>query len=447
MDRPTAATDIAAPTDVAARAGRAERARDPWYRRPVGAVTAGVTACAGVAAAAFGIPAAAAAAVASAQTSAASGAESLAGSAPSAIDTIPGAGSAPGTAAPSGGFGTSGPSGSGATGSASAVTAATTADADESTGIVLIDTVLGYSSSAAAGTGMVLTSDGLVLTNNHVVESSTQITVTIATTGESYSAMVVGTDAEDDVALLQLQGASGLATVALDEDEESIGDVITAVGNAEGGGVLLAADGTITDLDATVTTAASGSLEGETLESMIEIAADVVSGDSGGAVLDAEGEVIGMTTAASSLGGVGYAIEIDDALAIVELILAGEEIDGIELGYPAFLGIGIAQTTASQSALPGGRTRQGSVTTPGTDTSTTSAGVTIAGVYEDTPAAEAGLAAGDTITAIDGAAVTNADSLTTILEGYDPGQTVTVTWTDTAGATHSAAVTLIAGPV
>ena len=140
---------------------------------------------------------------------------------------------------------------------------ATTASERESTGIVLIETVLGYQDAAAAGTGMVLSSGGLVLTNNHVVAGSTQIAVTIASTGETYIAKVVGTDATHDVALLQLQGASGLDTIAIDHDDtENAGDVVTAVGNAHGGGVLMAADGTITKLDSTVTTAAEGAARG-----------------------------------------------------------------------------------------------------------------------------------------------------------------------------------------
>ncbi|PZQ88193.1 MAG: septum formation initiator [Leifsonia xyli] len=336
---------------------------------------------------------------------------------------------APGSSGIGGSFG-------GAAASDSTVADATTADADESTGVVLIDTELGYQDAAAAGTGMVLTSDGLVLTNNHVIEGSTEITVTVASTGETYTATVVGTDVEDDVALLQLQGASGLATVDIDDDAETVGDDVTAVGNASGGGVLMAADGEITALDTTVTTSAEGSVAGETLDGMIEIVADVVAGDSGGALLDDEGEVVGMTTAASTgtATTVAYAIPIEDALAIVDQILAGDESNGVELGAPAFLGVGIAstQSTSGNGGRSGG--------------STTTSGATIAGVYADTPAAEAGLEAGDTITAVDGVAVADADALSELLSGYQPGDAVTITWTDTTGASYSAMVTLIAGP-
>ncbi|MEU1970993.1 trypsin-like peptidase domain-containing protein [Microbacterium sp. NPDC019599] len=312
---------------------------------------------------------------------------------------------------------------------------ASAATADESTGVVLIDTVLGYEGAQAAGTGMVLTSGGLVLTNNHVVEGSTAIQVTIASTGETYTATVVGTDAEDDVALLQLDGASGLATVTIDQDAETIGQAVTAVGNALGRGELLAADGRITDLETTVTTASEGTASGETLNGMIEVAADVVSGDSGGALLDAEGEVIGMTTAASSgtAAITGWAIPIEDALAIAQQIVDGDETDGVTVGYPAFLGVGLASETQAYGryGLRGGGSTGGAL---------------IAGVYSGTPAAEAGLTGGDTITAIDGAAVTDAASLSDLIAGHEPGDSVTITWIDASGATHAADVTLAAGP-
>ncbi|WP_243074042.1 S1C family serine protease [Microbacterium sp. SS28] len=321
--------------------------------------------------------------------------------------------------------------------SASLAIDATAATADESTGVVLIDTVLGYAQAEAAGTGMVLTSGGLVLTNNHVVAGSTRIQVTIASTGETYAATVVGTDAQDDVALLQLEGASDLATVTIDQDAESVGDAVTAVGNAMGRGELLAADGRISELETTVTTASEGNAAGETLDGMIQVAADVVSGDSGGALLDAEGEVIGMTTAASSGRSAisGWAIPIEDALAIAQQIADGEEGGGVTLGYPAFLGVGLASQTQTY----------GRYGTSGGARS--SAGALIAGVYAGTPAAEAGLTGGDTVTAIDGAAVTDSATLSALIAGYEPGDTVTITWVDASGATQSADVTLAAGPV
>jgi len=358
-----------------------------------------------------------------------------------------------GSASGLGGWGSSGTQGYGYGGSApstglpgsssgSSSTGTATLDAGTATeaqqqGVVLIDTVLGYQSAEAAGSGVVLTSDGLVLTNNHVVEGATEITVTIGTTGETYTAQVVGTDATADVAVLQLQGASGLTTATLDSDGDlAVGDAVTAVGNAEGGGVLLAADGTVTALDQSITTRAEGVSSGESLAGLIQVDADVVSGDSGGALLDDRGEVVGITTAASSGSSdiTGFAIPIDDALDVATQIVAGQDSDTITLGYPAFLGVQLA--TGATSTVPG----------LGGATGSTGTGATIAGVIDGTPAAQAGLAAGDTVTAVDGTAVADGDALSTALAARAPGDQVTLTWTATDGTAQTATVTLIAGP-
>lgn len=310
------------------------------------------------------------------------------------------------------------------TGTTSAQTATPASDAQQ-VGVVTIASSLGYQGGESAGTGMVLTTDGLVLTNHHVVESATSISVTVESTGQTYEATVVGYDAPADVALLQLTDASGLATVTLDDDGGAqVGDTVTAVGNAEGTGDLVAASGAVTGTDETMTASTSSSGSSETLSGLLEFSAAVVGGDSGGPVLDDEGEVVGMTTAAS-VGGtatVAYAIDIVDAVAVVQQIEAGHEGDGVVLGYPAFLGIGL-----------------------GTDDGT---GARVAGVLDGTPAATAGLAAGDVITAVDGTAVTGAEALTAALAGHEPGDTVTLTWASAAtGASTQAAVTLTQGPV
>ncbi|WP_062516357.1 S1C family serine protease [Demequina gelatinilytica] len=366
-----------------------------------------------------------------------SGASSALGGVPST-----GEGTVPGRTMPSDPYGSWGGSSLGGgtatwPGEASSSTQeeAAAASSSESTGVVLIDTELGYASAEAAGTGMILTSDGLVLTNNHVVEDSTAITVTDPSTGESYTATVLGTDAEDDVALLQLEGASGLTTVTLDDDGVEVGDAVTAVGNASGGGILMAADGDLTAVDSSVTTSSEYTVAGETLTGMIEFSADVVSGDSGGALLDDEGEVVGMTTAASSglATTIAYAVPIEDALAIVAQIQAGDESDGVVLGYPAFLGVGLARES-------------GLSLVPGTSTGASTSGVEIGYVYPATPAADAGLVAGDTVTAVDGSAVTSGTALSDAIAAHDPGDSISLTWTDASGTSQSATVTLIAGP-
>ena len=119
----------------------------------------------------------------------------------------------------------------------------TTASAAQQVGIVEINTVLQYQDAQAAGTGMVLTSDGEILTNNHVVDGATSISVTISSTGATYAATVVGTDPTDDVAVLQLTDASGLQTAKLSTAAATVGDAVTGVGNAGGTGTLTAATG------------------------------------------------------------------------------------------------------------------------------------------------------------------------------------------------------------
>jgi len=308
-----------------------------------------------------------------------------------------------------------------APGAASTAVTSPVASAAQQVGLVTIVTTLGYQDGAAAGTGIVLSADGTVLTNNHVVAGATSIEVTVESTGLTYTATVVGTDATDDVAVLHLADATGLTPATLDDDAVGVGDAVTAVGNANGGGELLAAAGTVTALGSSITTQSEAGAQGETLTGLIEIDADVVAGDSGGAVLDAEGEVVGMTTAASSGSASisGYAIPIDAALVVADQILGGVASATVTIGVPAFLGIELA--TGGTSA--------------------------VGGVLDGTPAATAGLAAGDTVTTVDGTPVTTGDELAAALGAHAPGDTVSLTWTVAAtGATRTADVTLIAGP-
>jgi S1-C subfamily serine protease len=303
--------------------------------------------------------------------------------------------------------------------------AATAATAAQKKGVVTINTVLNYDqSSQAAGTGMVLTSDGTILTNNHVIQGATSITVTDETTGKEYKATVVGSDATNDVAVLKLAGASGLSTVTLDDDgEPNTGDTVTDVGNAEGTGNLVAAEGSVTATDQDIQVQSESGTGTESLTGLIEIAANVVSGDSGGPVLDSEGEVVGMATAASSGSAdvTGYAIPITTAKTIAEKILAGQSSSTITIGLPAFLGVEVSGTA-------------------------TSGGVAVAGTVEGSGAASAGLAEGDTITSIDGTAVASADALTSAIQSHSVGDHVTVGYTDSTGAAKTVTVTLTAGP-
>ena len=315
------------------------------------------------------------------------------------------------------GYGSEGSSGS----SSSTATAAGTATADQVVGVVDIVTELGYSGGEAAGTGMLLTSDGEVLTNNQVIEGATSITVTVLSTGEQYTATVVGTAPTADVAVLQLDDASGLDTVQLDTDGVELGEAVTAVGNAGGDtSSTSAADGTVTALDQAITATSESGAAAERLTGLIETDADVQAGDSGCPLFDADGEVVGMDTAASSGGAVqSYAIPIATAMDLVEQIEDGVDDATVHQGLPAFLGFSVADGTA---------------------------GATIAGVVADGPADEAGIGAGDVVTAVGGTPVDSATDLTTALSAQDPGDEVDVTWTDSTGTSQTATVTLVAGP-
>jgi len=304
---------------------------------------------------------------------------------------------------------------------------ATAATDDEKAGVVTIVSTLNYDASyKSAGTGMILTAGGLILTNNHVVQGATSIEVTVESTGETYTADVVGTDATNDVAVLKLQDASGLTPVSFDSSGDvGTGDTIHSTGNAEGTGDLVTAEGTVLATDQSITVQSESGSGTESLSGLIEVDADVVSGDSGGPLRDADGDVVGIVTAASqgSSTVTGYAIPIDHALAIAKQIQSGTGSATVQIGLPAFLGAQISATGAP-----------------------TTGGVTIAGTVDGSAAAAAGLVAGDVITAIDGAAVVDSPALTAAVQAHESGDQVAVTWTDTTGASHTATVTLGDGP-
>lgn len=296
--------------------------------------------------------------------------------------------------------------------------AATLASASESAGVVLIDTTVDYGAGAAAGTGLVLTSDGVVVTNHHVVEGSTQVEVTDPVTDTSYLADVIGYDPETDVAVLQLEDASGLATVAADTSAVSEGDDVTAVGNSNGGGVLTAASGEITDTG-TAITVSSDDGSSQRLTDLIEIDATVVPGDSGGALLDDDGEVVGMNVAAASNGTTGYAIPIATVLDLADQILAGDDSGAVTLGYGPALGL---QLSARSSDL------------------------LVVGVVSGSAAEAAGITAGSLLTEFNGVPLTEYADLTTALAELSPGDTAAIGWIDSTGA-HTATVTLGRAPL
>jgi S1-C subfamily serine protease len=317
-------------------------------------------------------------------------------------------------------------------------------------GLVDIVSTLGYQNAEAAGTGMVVTSSGEVLTNNHVIDGATSIKVTDIGNGRTYTANVVGYDKTDDVAVLQLQGASGLATVSFGNSSDvTTGATVVALGNAGGkGGTPSVAAGTVTALNQAITASDEGSGTSESLSGMIQTNADIQAGDSGGSLVNAEGQVIGMDTAASSSSEMsspygqpssssgqsqteGFAIPINRALSIASEIEASDASSTVHLGATGFLGVEVASPGYSSSMWGG---EQGST------------GVTVEGTLSGSPAAQAGLSAGDVIDSVNGQAVSSSSSVQSVIAQDHPGDKVSIVWTDQYGQTHTSTVALANGP-
>jgi S1-C subfamily serine protease len=342
----------------------------------------------------------------------------------------------------------------------------------------LVDVVSteGDQGAVAAGTGIVLTSDGTVLTNNHVIRGATSIKVTDVGNGRTYTAKVVGYDASKDVAVIKLQNASGLTTAALgDSSSVQSGDSVTALGNAGGkGGTPSVATGTVTALNQSITASDEGSgVNAEQLTGLIETNANIQPGDSGGALVNDHGEVVGMNTAASSGAQFqsesgqsavqAYAIPIDNAESIAHQIENGQGSSTVHIGATAFLGIesGGSSSSGSGSGDSGGfgdgsgfggfgdgsgfggfGQGDGSGSTGGS----ASSGVAISGTLSGSPADNAGLTEGDTITSVAGQSVSSATDISQILVKYHPGDKISISWVDQSGQSQTATVTLASGP-
>ncbi|MDQ2879778.1 MAG: S1C family serine protease [Actinomycetota bacterium] len=308
-----------------------------------------------------------------------------------------------------------------------------------------INTQLGNPNAQAAGTGIVLSSSGEVLTNNHVINGATSISVTDVGNGQTYPATVVGYDRSHDIAVLQLQGASGLQTASIgDSSGAAIGDEIAAIGNAGGrGGTPSITGGTVSALNQTVTVSddTGGS---EQLTGLIQVAAEVRPGDSGGPLVNTAGQVIGVDTAGSagsqsrSSGGEGLAIPINDAIAISTQIESGSTSATIHIRPTAILGVLVQQPNTG--ARPGQHCRFRIRRRP------VASGALVAGVTPGSPAEQSGLTAGDVIVSVDTAAADSPATLTTLLTAHHPGDSVQLAWVDPSGQQHPATVQLAAGP-
>ena len=227
----------------------------------------------------------------------------------------------------------------------------------------LVDVVStdGDQGATSAGTGIVLSANGVVLTNNHVINGATAIKVTDIGNGKTYTATVVGYDASHDVAVIQLQNASGLTVANLGNSSTvQVGDNVTALGNAEGkGGTPSVAPGTVTALNQSITASDELSSVSEQLTGLIETNAPIQPGDSGGSLVNAYGQVIGMDTAASSSDQTqgqsstatqAFAIPINNALSIAKQIESGTTSATVHIGATAFLGVELQGDSSSARA-------------------------------------------------------------------------------------------------
>jgi S1-C subfamily serine protease len=288
----------------------------------------------------------------------------------------------------------------------------------------------------AAGTGIVISSDGLVVTNNHVVRDAVSIRATDLANGRTYAAKVLGYSVRSDVAVLRLVGASHLLRAPIAGTPDlSLGAPVTAFGNAMGGGgVPTPVAGEITGGGKSIT-AYDELGRGERLDGLIETDAEIEPGDSGGPLVDAAGRVIGMNTASSGrfrftlFVGQAYAIPIDHALAIVEEVLAGRASPSLHVGPTASLGVVVTPPSRRGFGYYGG-----------------TKGALVASIDPSAPAARAGLTAGEVITSLGGIAVRSPGALESLLLRRRPGTRVALAWTDEFGQVTRVRIRLVAGP-
>ena len=258
---------------------------------------------------------------------------------------------------------------------------------------------------SGAGSGVIISSDGYILTCAHVVSGASQITVTIGDT--DYTATVVGEDDTSDVAVLKID-ATGLtpATVG-DSDSLSVGDSVLAVGNPLGelGGTVTS--GIVSALNRSVTIQGSSSTN---TMSLIQMDASVSPGNSGGGLFNMNGELIGLVNAKSSSSdaeGLGFAIPINDAIQVAQDLLE----NGYVSGRP-YMGITYIAVTDAQTAA---------------QFNVNAYGVYVVDVVQGGPADKAGLKVGDRIVSIDGTEIAQKDDLGTLMQQHTAGDTLSIT--------------------
>lgn len=269
-------------------------------------------------------------------------------------------------------------------------------------------TYWGQAESQSSGSGMIISKDGYVLTNNHVVEGAEKLTV-MTTSGEEYDATVIGADEVNDVALLKIEGDEDFPTVSIgDSDQIEVGEQVCAIGNPLGELTNTLTVGYVSALDREISESSTG-----TTINMFQTDCAINSGNSGGPIFDMNGNVVGITTAkysssgysnAASVEGIGFCIPINDAMSIVNDLMQYGYVKGrVSMG----VSVRAMDTTVAQYYnLP--------------------TGVYVAGVTSGSAAENAGIQEGDMICAIDGDETASVAALKQKLKDYKPGDTATV---------------------
>ena len=268
------------------------------------------------------------------------------------------------------------------------------------------------------GTGMIITTTGEVLTNNHVISGATAITVTLYGQTNALPASLVGADPSSDVALLKLNSPppSLQAVTFGDSTKLQVGDAVIAIGNALGlsAGTPTVTQGIISALGRTVQAGDTGGGQSETLQNMIQTDAAINSGNSGGPLVDSAGQVIGMNTAvASSSSGnapaqnIGFAIPSSNLQGLLGTLRTG----GTTGAAKAYLGVEVTDETPQQQQAYGLFPSRGAL---------------VVLVVGGSPAQNAGLRQGDVIVSFNGRAVNAAQDLTNAVQSSSPGKTVQV---------------------
>jgi len=321
-------------------------------------------------------------------------------------------------------------------GSSASIDVATVAAATDPA-VVDVDTVLDAleGGGTGAGTGMIVSPSGLIVTNNHVVQGADKVTVVVPGHG-THAATVIGTDPSADIAVLKVPGLSGLPTVKFgDSSTVTVGFPVVAIGNALGlGGSPTVTQGIISATGRTITATDETGSNPETLHGLLQTDAPIAPGNSGGPLVDAATKVIGMDTAAASAGtagaSLGFAIPANTVLAIAGEIEAHKDLPGLVYGRQAFLGVEVVD----RSQAGGVNFGFGFGFNPVASTPNGTPGVVVAAVGPASPAATAGLQSGDVITAVDGHATATTTALSKVIEAKKPGQVVSLAVSTQAGA-------------